>query len=294
MTRTGIAWFVAFDVVAVESPISTSSGGCTDCLMVSVDPFRWGVNGRTTSAADVLGVTFPFPFTVAEGEGSLSTLVLVETAEAVDPRFELVVGVIFLTTVFLGGGTGGVEDMEVVDRVDGVGEVLRGLGDGGASSIDDVVVVRFPFTERFDAADALRTRTGDFDGEVGEVTPSEVLAVLTLVVEALEIAETVLDLVAEWTVELLLPADERPSDAVLNVEDASLLVETRDCGLEAESVGLSPRVLLLVLAFDGAGTDRSVEARDLTEVAEDLVRSAGLLDTLLRVALPSVGGLRLS
>jgi len=234
-----MAGFVAVDVVAVESSISTSSGRCTDCRMVSVDPFRWGVNGRTTSAADVLGVTFPFPLTVAEGEGALSTLVLVDIAEAVDLRFALVVGVIFLTTVFLGGGTGGVEVLEVVDRVDGVGEALRGLGDGGASSIDDGPGVRLPFTERFDAADALRARIGDFDGEVGEFTPSDVLAVLTLAVEALEIAETVLVLVADWTVELLLPADEGPSDAVLNVEDASLLVETRDCGLEAVVVGLS-------------------------------------------------------
>ena len=286
----GIAWFD--DVAVVESPISTSSGGCTDCRMVSVDPFRWGVNGRTTSAADVLGVTFPFPFTVAEGECSLSTLVLVEVAEAVDLRFAPVVGVIFLTTVFLGGGIGGVEVLEAVDRVDGVGEALCSLGDGGASSID--MAGRFPFTERFDAADALRARMGDFDGEVGEVTPSEVLAVLTLVVEALEIAETVLDLVADWTVELLLPADEGPSDAVLKVEDASLLVETRDCGLDAGFVGLRPGALVLVSAFDGLGTDRSVEARDLTEAADDLDRSAGLLDTLLRVALPSVGVLRLS
>ena len=262
--------------------------------MVSVDPFRWGVNGRTTSAADVLGVTFLFPFTVAEGECSLSTLVLVEITEAVDLRFAPVVGEIFLTAVFLGGGAGGVEVVEVVDRVDGVGEALRGLGDGGASSIDDVAVVRLPFTERFDAADALRARIGDFDGEMGEVTPSEVLAVLTLVVEALEIAETVLVLVTDWTVELLLPADEGPSDAVLNVEDASLLVETRELGLEAAFVALSLGVLVLLSAFDGVGTDRSVEALDLTEAAEDLVRSAGLLDTLLRDVLPSVGVLRLS
>ena len=290
---TGMACSAAVDVVVVESPISTSSGGCTDCRMVSVDPFRRGVNGRTTSAADVLGIAFLFPFTVAEGEGSLSTLVLVEITDAVDLRFAPVVGVIFLITVFLGGGTGGVEVVEVVDRVDGVGEALRGLGDGGASSIDDVAVVRLPFTERFDAADALRARIGDFDGEVGEVTPSEVLAVLTLVVEALEIAETVLVLVTDWTVELLLPADEGPSDAVLNVEDASLLVETRELGLETGFLALSPGALVLVSAFE-AGTDRSVEARDLTEAAEDLDRSPGLLDTLLRDVLPSTGVLRLS
>jgi len=291
---TGMVRSVAVDVVPVESPISTSSGRCTDWRIVSVDPFRWGVNGRTTSAADVLGVTFLFPLTVAEGEGSLSTLVLVEITEAVDLGLAPVVGVIFLITVLLGGGAGGMEVVEAVDRVEGVGEALRGLGDGGASSIDDVAVVRLPFTERFDAADALRARMG-FDGEVGEVTPSEVLAVTTLVVEALEIAETVLVLVTEWTVELLLPADEGPSDAVLNVEEASLLVETRELGLEV-FVTLSPGVLVLVLvsAFDGVGTDRSVEARDLTEVAEVLVRSAGLLDTLLRDALPSVGVLRLS
>ena len=289
-----MAWSVPVDVVIVESPISTSSGGCTDCRMVSVDPFRWGVNGRTTSAADVLGVPFLFPFTVAEGECSLSTLVLVEITEAVDLRFAPVVGVIFLITVFLGGGAGGVEVVEMVDRVEGVGEALRGFGDGGASSIDDVVFGRFPFTERFDAADALRTRTGAFDGEVGEVTPSEVLAVLTLVVEALEIAETVLVLVTDWTVELLLPADEGPSDAVLNVEDASLLVETRELGLEVVFLALRPGALVLVSAVDGAGTDRSVGARDLTEAAEDLVRSPGLLDTLLRDVLPSVGVLRFS
>jgi hypothetical protein len=232
---------------------------------------------------------------VAEGEGALSTLILVDTPEAVDLRFAAVVGVIFLAiTVFLGGGTGGMEVVEVVDRLDGAGEVLRGLGDGEVSSIDDVVVVRLAFTERFDAAEALRARTGDFDGVVGEVTPSEVLAVLTLVVEALEIAETVLVLVVEWTVELLLPADEGPSDAVLNVEDASLIVETRDCGLDAEFVGLSVGALVLVSVFDGVGVFRSVEARDLTEAAEDLTRSAGPLDTLFRTFLLSVGDLRLT
>lgn len=124
-----------------------------------------------------------------------------ETAEAVDLRFADAedVGVIFLAVVgflgFLGGGIGGVEFVEVVDRVDGVGETLRGLCDGDVSSIDDVAVVRVDFTERFDATEALRAR--DFNGVVGEVTPSEVLAVLTLVVEALETAETVLLLIAD-------------------------------------------------------------------------------------------------
>jgi len=230
-----------------------------------------------------------------EGEGALSTLVLVEIAEAVDLRFAEVVGVSFLLVpVFLGGGAGGVEVVEMVDRVDGVGEALCSLDDGEVSSIDDVVVGRFDLTERFDAAEALRARTGDFDGVVGEVTPSEVLAVLTLVVEALEMAETVLVLFVDWTVELLLPADEGPSDAVLNVEEASLIVETRDCGLEAESVGLSPGELVLVSVPDGVGTFLSVEARDLTETAEDLTRSPGFLDTLLRAVLLSVGVLRLS
>ena len=289
----GMVGFAAVDVVAVGSPISTSSGGCTDCLIVSVDPFRWGVNGLTTSAADVLGVTFPFPLTVAEGEGALSTLVLVEITEAVDLRFAVFVGVIFLTTVFLGGGTGGVELVEVVDRVDGVGEGLRSLGDGEVSSIEDVAVVRLAFTERFEAADALRTRMGDFDGLVGEVTPSEVLAVLTLVVDAFEMAETVLLLVVDWTVELLLP-EEGPSDAVLNVEDASLLVERRDCGLEAVLVGLGLETLVFVPTSDEVGTVRSVEARDLTEGVEVLVLSAGLLEALLRAVLLSVGVLRLS
>jgi hypothetical protein len=96
------------------------------------------------SAAGVLGVAFPFPLTVAEGEGALSTLVLAEITEAVDLRFEGVVGIVFLVpTIFLGGGAGGVEVVEMVDRVDGVGEVLRGLHDGEVSSIEDVVVVRF-------------------------------------------------------------------------------------------------------------------------------------------------------
>jgi len=242
-------------------------------------------------------VTFPFPLTVAEGEGALPTLVLVETTDAVDLRFAEVVGVIFLAVSgFLGGGAGGVEVVEVVDRVDGVGEVLRGLGEGEVSSIDDVVVVRLVLAERFDATEALRTRTGDFGGVVGEVTPNEVLAVLTLVVEAVEvdIAETVLVLFVDWTVELLLLADEGPSDAVLNDVDVSLLVETRDCGLEAESVGLSLGASVLVLVFDEVGTFRSVEARDLTEAAEDLTRSAGLLDVLPRAVLPSVCALRLS
>ena len=121
-----------------------------------------------------------------EGEGALSTLVLVETTEAVDLRLVAFVAVVGLVTVFLGGGGGGVEVVEVVDRVDGVGETLRGLGDGGVSNTDDVAFVRLGFAERFDATEALRARIGDFDGLVGEVTPSEVLAVLTLVVEALE------------------------------------------------------------------------------------------------------------
>lgn len=242
-----------------------------------------------------MGVTFPFPLTVAEGEGALSTLVLVEITEAVDLRFAEFADVIFLVvTVFLGGGAGGVEVVDTVDRVDGVGEALRGLDDGEVSSIEDVVVVRFVLTEMFDAAEALRARTGDFDGVVGEVTPSEVLAVLTLVVEALEIAETVLVLFVDWTVELLLLPSDGPSDAVLNIEDASLAVETRDCGLEAESIGLSPEARVLESVSDGADTLRSVEARDLTEAAEDLTRSAGLLDTLLRAARISVGVLRLS
>lgn len=197
-------------------------------------------------------MAFPFPLAVVEGEGALSTLDLVEVTEAVDLRFTEVVGVIFLTTVFLGGGTGGVEVVEVVDRVDGEGETLRGLGDGEVSNIDDVAAVRFGLVERFDAAEALRARIGDFDGVVGELTPSEVLAVLTLVVDVLEIAETVLVLVADWTVELLLLADEGPSDAVLNDEDASLIVETRDCGLEAAFVGLSLGALTLASRLDGA------------------------------------------
>jgi hypothetical protein len=244
---------------------------------VSVDALRWGVNGLTTSAADVFGVTFPFPLTVAEGEGALSTLVLVETTEAVDLRFAEVVGVIFLVAAaFFGGGAGGVESIEAVDRVDGAGEVLWGLGDGDVLSIEDVAFDRFDLTERFDATEALRGRLGDFDGVVGEVTPSEVLAVLTLVVEALETAEVVLVLFVDWTVELLLP-DERPSDAVLKVDDAVLVVETRDCGLEAESVGLSLGELVLELVFDGVGTFRSVEARDLTGAVEDLTRSGGFL-----------------
>ena len=186
-----------------------------------------------------------------------------ETTEAVDLRFVEAVGegVIFLViTVFLGGGTGGVEVVEVVDRVDGVGEVLRGLDDGEVSSIEDVAVVRFVFTEKFDAAEALRARPRDFDGVVGEETPSEVLAVLALVVEVVEIAETVLFLFVDWTVELLLLADEGPSDAVLNVEEASLVVETRDCGLDTESVGLSPGALLLESVFDEVDTLRRVEA----------------------------------
>ena len=218
-----------------------------------------------------------------------------EITEAVDLRFAEFVGVIFLVvTVFLGGGAGGVEVVDMVDRVDGVGEALRGLDDGDVSSIEDVAVVRFVLTERFDVAEALRARTGDFDGVVGEVTPNEVLAVLTLAVEALEIAETVLVLFVDWTVELLLLPSDGPSDAVLNVEDASLAVETRDCGLEVESVGLSPEARVLESVSDRAGTLRSVEARDLTEAAEDLTRSVGLLDTLLRAARIPVGVLRLS
>ena len=215
---------------------------------------------------------------MAEGEGALSTLDLAETVEAVDLRLAEAVGVIILgTTPFLGGGSGGVELVEVVDRVEGAGEGLRGLG-GGVSSIDDVVVVRFVLVERFDATEALRIRTGDFDGLAEEVTPREVLAVLALVVEVLETAETVRILFVEWTVELLFRVDEGPSDAVLNVDDASLVVETRDWGLEIESVGLSPGPLVLRSVFDGVGTFRRAEARDLIEGAGELTRSVVFLD----------------
>lgn len=170
------------------------------------------------------------------------------------------------------------EFVETVDWVDGAGEVLRGFRDGGASGIGDVVVVRFVLTERFDATEALRARIGDFDGVAGEVTPRDVLAVLTLVVEALEIAETVLVLFVDWTVELLFLAEEGPSDAVLNVEDASLVVETRDWGRETESVGLSPGPFILGSVFDRVETFRSPEARDLSEGAGEWTRSTGLLD----------------
>lgn len=65
---------------------------------------------------------------MAEGEGALSTLVLVETTEGVDLRFAEVVGAFFLGIgPFLGGGSGGVEFVEVVDWVDGEGEAFRGL-----------------------------------------------------------------------------------------------------------------------------------------------------------------------
>ena len=224
---------------------------------------------------------------MAEGEGEFSIFVLVETTEAVDLRFERVVGVSFLGTIaFFGGGTGGVEFVEVVDRVDGVGEALRGsFGDGEGSSIDDVAVVRFVLTERFDATEALRTRMGDLDGEVGELTPRDVLAVFALVVEALEMADTVLILFVDWTVKLLFLVEEGPSEAVLKLEDASLAVETRDCGLETESVGLGSEALFWGSVFGEVDTFRSVEARDLTEGV--MGRSAGFLDVWLRVGLLS-------
>lgn len=53
------------------------------------------IHSLTTSAADVLGVVFPFRLTVVVGEGVLPALVLVETMEAVDSRFTEVAGVIF-------------------------------------------------------------------------------------------------------------------------------------------------------------------------------------------------------
>ena len=146
---------------------------------------------------------------------------------------------------FLWRWCGGVEFVEVVDRVDGAGEVFRGSEDGEGSSIGDVVVVSVDFTERFDITEDLHARTGGFDGLAGELTPREVVAVLTLVVEVFETTETGLILFVDWAVELLLPADEGSSDAVLNAEDASLGTETRDCGLEAGSVGLSPQTLIL-------------------------------------------------
>ena len=119
------------------------------------------------------------------------------------------------------------------------------MGDGEGSSINDIAVVCFDLTERFDATEALCARTGDFNGLVGELTLREVLAVLTLIVEVLEIAETALILFVDWTVELLLLGDKGPSDAVLNVKDTSLTTETRDWGLEVDSMGLSPQVLVL-------------------------------------------------
>lgn len=242
-------------------------------------------------------MTFLFPLTVAEGEGALSTLALAEIVEAVDLLFAEFAGEIFLGSApFLGGGSGGVEFVEVVECVEGVGEILlRGLRDVGVSGIGDVAVIRFALVERFDATEALRTRREDFDGEVGEATPREVLAVLALVVEVLDTAETVLILFVDfvdWTVKLLFLVDEGPSDAVLNVEDASLVVETRDWGLEAESVGLSLGPLVLESVFDGVGTFRIAEGRGLTEGAGELIRSAGLLDRWLRAILLSVGALR--
>ena len=53
------------------------------------------IHSLTTSAADVLGVVFPFRLTVVVGGGVLPALVLVETMEAVDSRFTKVAGVIF-------------------------------------------------------------------------------------------------------------------------------------------------------------------------------------------------------
>ena len=53
------------------------------------------IHSLTTSAADVLGVVFPFRLMVVVGEGVLPALVLVEIMEAVDLRFTEVAGVIF-------------------------------------------------------------------------------------------------------------------------------------------------------------------------------------------------------
>ena len=53
------------------------------------------IHSLTTSAADVLGVVFPFRLMVVVGEGVLPALVLVEIMEAVNLRFTEVVGVIF-------------------------------------------------------------------------------------------------------------------------------------------------------------------------------------------------------
>ena len=220
----GMVWSVAVDVVAVESPISTSSGGCMNCRMVSVDPLRRGINGHTTSAVDVLGVVFIFSFTVAEGGGSLSTLGLAEIMASVGLRFAPGVGVIFLITIFLGTGAGGVEVVEV-----------------------------------------------------REVTPSEVSAILTPIVQALEIAEMVLVLFTDRMIELLLPADEGPSKSdSCSIECRRRVAPRRN----TRTPSRSPRTLVLVLAFDGVRSGRSVESRDLTEATEDLVRSAGLLFTL--------------
>lgn len=166
----------------------------------------------------------------------------------------------------------------VVSWIDG-GEVLWDMRDGGASSIDDANVIRLFLVERFVATEALRARTGDFDGV------AYVLAVLTLIVKALETGETDLLLFVDWTTESLLLADEGPPDAVLKVEDASLIVEVRDWGLGTESVGLSPGPMVLRSVFNGVGAFRYAAALDLIEGVRESIRSAGLLDTLLRVTL---------
>lgn len=98
---------------------------------------------------------------------------------------------------------------------------------------------------------------------VGEAILREVLVVLTFVVGVFGITESVLVLFVDRAVESLLPADEEPLDAVSNVEDVSLAIETGDWGLETESVWSCSGVLVTMFVFDGVETFRSAETRGL-------------------------------
>ena len=156
--------------------------------------------------------------------------------------------------------------LEVVDWVYEVGNILQswGIGKGPISMTWRLFIL----VSRKGRNRGPACTNRDFDG----LTPREVLAVLTLAVEALETVESALTLFVGRAVELLFPADEGPPDTFLNVEGASLAAETRDYSFEADSEGLSLRALVLWSALGEVDTFKSIEARDLKEAAEGFTR----------------------
>lgn len=192
------------------------------------------MDGFTTSAVDVLGVTFLFPLMVAEGNGVASTLLLGEIIGAAGLRFAGVGRVPLLRIPpLLGGGSGEAEVVLAVDRVDGAVD----LHEGRVPGIDGAVVFSFVFAERFDGTAVVRSVFAErFDGKVA----------------------------------LRTRTGEGPSDTVLDTEVISFVNGIRDLGLEIGSLRPGPGLLVLRQVFDRVGTTRSKEARGLSEGAGEL------------------------